>query len=176
MKVDQHGPEYRKINPAGAVPALDFGSAHPLTQCLAVLIYLAQTHPEADLLDDRSPETSAELQKWAAFLTEDMHLAIFPLFMPGRYTVSKSAAQDDVRAAEVALVQAKLQPLEQRIAGHDCIVGYKRTIIDAFATPMLNWAAAKLLDGLRPYPACLAHRERMLADPAVQCVMHAEGL
>lgn len=176
IKVDQHAPEYLKINPAGAVPALDYGGEHPLTQCSAILIYLAETHPEADLLDGRSPEAAAQIQKWAAFLTGDLHPAFFPLFMPGRYTVSRSpAAQADVTAAGVALVQAKLKLLEQQIAGHDWIVGDKRTIVDAYATPMLNWAAAKLPEGLRPYPACKSHHERMLTDPAVRHVMHKES-
>ncbi len=176
VKVDHHAPEYRKINPAGAVPALDYGADRPLTQCSAALMYLAQIHPEADLLDDRSPENAAQVQKWAAFLTGDLHPAFFPLFMPGRYTVSiESAAQADVQAAAVALVQTRLGLLDQQIEGHDWIVGDKRTIIDAYATPMLNWASAKLPDGLEPYPACKGHRDRMLADPAVQRVMVSEG-
>lgn len=177
MKVDSHAPEYRAINPAGAVPALDYGGDRPLTQCSAVLMYLAQTHPEADLLDARSPETAAQVQKWAAFLTGDLHPAFFPLFMTRRYTVSKEkAAQSDVKAAAVALIQARLRLLDEQIEGHDWIVGGKRTIIDAYATPMLNWATAMLPDGLDAYPACRAHHERMLADPAVRRVMAAEGL
>lgn len=139
VKVDHHAPEYRTINPAGAVPALDYGGDRPLTQCSAVLMYLAQTHPEADLLDDRSPESAAQVQKWAAFVTGDLHPAFFPLFMPGRYTVSKDeAAQSDVKAAAVVLVQTRLRLLDEQIEGHDWIVGGKRTIIDAYATPMLN--------------------------------------
>ena len=176
VKVDQHAPEYRKINPAGAVPALDYGGERPLTQCSAILMYLAHTHPEADLLDDRSAENAAEVQKWAAFITGDLHPAFFPLFMPGRYTVSSDpVAQADVVAAGTALVQAKLALLDQQIEGHDWVVGDKRTIIDAYATPMLNWAAAKLPGGLQPYPACKAHRDRMLADPAVRRVREAES-
>ena len=100
VRVDHHAPEYRQINPAGAVPAFDYGGDRPLTQCSAILMYLAQRHPEANLLDDRSPEAASQVQKWAAFLTGDLHPAFFPLFMPGRYTISKEpAAQADVAAA-----------------------------------------------------------------------------
>lgn len=177
VRVDHHAPEYRQINPAGAVPAFDYGGDRPLTQCSAILMYLAQRHPEANLLDDRSPEAASQVQKWAAFLTGDLHPAFFPLFMPGRYTISKEpAAQADVAAAGAVLVQTKLALLEQQIDGHDWVVGDKRTVIDAYATPMLNWAAAKLPDGLQPFPACKTHRDRMLADPAVRRVMEAEGL
>lgn len=175
IKVDQHDPEYRKINPAGAVPALDYGGSAPLTQAAAILIYLATLHPAADLLDERSPETSAQVQRWASFLTGDLHPAFFPLFMPGRYTTATDAASlDAVRSAGVALVGTKLALLEAQLDDGAWIVGGKRTIVDAYATPMLAWAAAKLPGGLDPYPALKAHRERMLADPAVTKVLADE--
>lgn len=176
IKVDQHEPSYRRINPAGAVPALDTGHGMPLTQCSAILAYLARKHPEADLLDDRSLETAAELQKWAAFLTGDLHPAFFPVFMPARYTVSKDPqALADVRAAGTALVQAKLGLLEAQVSGHSWMVADKRTIIDAYATPMLKWAASMLPDGLGAYPACKLHHEMMSADPAVVRAIAAES-
>ena len=177
VRVDYHDPEYLKINPAAAVPALDYGGMEPLTQASAVLQYLASTHPLANLLDDRTPETSAELQRWASFLTGDLHPAFFLLFMPARYTVSTdSRALADVQAAGVALVQKKLAILDSHLSGHEWLVGDKRTIVDAYATPMLNWAIAKLPKGLEPYPALKAHHERMMADPAVKKVMADEGL
>ena len=176
VRVDQHAPEYRTINPAGAVPALDYGGEHPLTQCSAILMYLAERHPEADLLDRRSPEHAAQVQKWAAFLTGDLHPAFFPAFMSGRYTVSHDrAALADVKTAAVKLVRAKLELLEHQLTGHDWVVGDKRTIIDAYATPMLNWATGLLPDGLGAYPACKAHHDRMHGDPAVIRVLAAES-
>lgn len=40
---DQHKPEFRRINPQGAVPALFDGDGPPLTQSLAILDYLEET-------------------------------------------------------------------------------------------------------------------------------------
>ncbi len=177
IKADYHDPEYKKINPAAAVPALAWGGDAPLTQCAAILNYLALKHPEADLLDTRSPEHTAELVKWTAFFTGDLHPAFWPVFMPGRYTMSKDqAALDDVKAAGLALVRTKLGLLDSQLQGRTWIVGDKRTFVDAYAMPMLNWAAAMLPDTLDGFPACKAHRERMHADPAVRRAMQAEGL
>ena len=176
VRVDQHDPAYRKINPAGAVPALDYGGREPLTQASAILTYLASLHPGADLLDERSPETSAELQRWASFLTGDLHPAFFPLFTPERYTTATDAAAlDAALSAGVALVGTKLPLLEAQIGDCAWIVGGKRTIVDAYATPMLAWASAKLPGGLDPYPGLQKHLERMLADPAVAKVMADEN-
>jgi glutathione S-transferase len=176
VQVDYHDPEYRRINPAGAVPALDHGGVRPLTQCAAILNYLASTHPAAGLLGGRSPGEAAEIVKWTAFFTGDMHPAFWPVFMPFRYTTSTDeAALDAVRQAGLALVRIKLALLEEQLEGRDWIVGAGRTFVDAYATPMLNWGASMLPDALAKYPAVDAHRERMLADPAVIRAMTAEG-
>lgn len=179
VKVDIHHPDpaYTRINPAGAVPAFDHGGGEALTQCAAILNYLALKHPEVDLLDERSPEHRAELVKWTSFLTGDLHPAFWPVFLPGRYTTNESAsARDGVKAAGLKLVRAKLALLDRQVGGHGWIVGDKRTIVDAYATPMLAWAASMLPGGLADYPSLRSHREHMLSDPAVRRAMAAEDL
>ena len=177
VKVDYSDFAYKKINPAGAVPALDYGGARPLTQNAAILQYLAATHPAATLMDTRSSEEAAELERWSAFLTGDLHPAFFPVFLPGRYTVSKDpAALADVKSAGLALVKTKLALLNEHLTGRTRMVGDKRSIIDGYVTPMLNWAASMMPDTLQAFAAVASHRERMLADLAVHRVMMAEGL
>jgi glutathione S-transferase len=166
----------KQLNPAGAVPVLDDGEGHTLTQAAAILKYLAHTHADSDLLDERSPAAVAELDRWLAFLTGDLHPAFFPIFLPARYTVSTdSRALEDVAAAGGHLVRAKLRLLESHLDGKSWIAGDKRTIADAYVTPMIRWAI-EMLGGLNEFPAMLAHHKRMLADPAVQRVLVAEGL
>ena len=46
----QHSADFRTINPAGAVPALEGGTPEPLTQSLAILEWLEETHPTPALL------------------------------------------------------------------------------------------------------------------------------
>ena len=180
VRVDQHAPSYRAINPAGAVPALRHaegdGDSAVLTQADAILRYLARLHPEADLLDERTPESMAKLDRWACFLTGDLHPAFFPVFTPERYMVAKDpAALADVRTAGLELVRGRLALLEAHLDGQRWMVGDKRTILDAYVLPMLNWARAKLPGGLGAFPAIAAHHARLLADPDVRRVMATEA-
>ena len=176
ISVDPHDPQYLAINPAGAVPSLDFGGEAPLTQAAAILKYLAVTNPEADLLDRRSPESEAQLDRWCDFITGDLHPAFFPLFTPARYTVATDeGSREQVLAAAVVLVQSKLTLLEAQLADRRWLVGDKRTIVDAYATPMLGWASTKLNGGLTNYAALARHHGRMLRDLAVRRVMEVEG-
>lgn len=175
IKVDQSAPEYRRLNPAGAVPASRLNDGSVLTQADAILHYLARRHPEADLLDDRTLETAADLDRWGCFLTGDLHPAFVPVFVPRRFTTATDeAALKAVAEAGLALVAERVALLKDHLTGRDWMIGNKCTILDAYALPMLNWAQGKLPRGLNPYVAVRAHHQRLLADPVVERIMAME--
>lgn len=168
--------EYLKINPAGAVPALDTGEGWILTQAGAVLRYLARRFPQAGLSADGSPREEAEADRWSYFVTGDLHPAFFPLFSPNRYTSAREkAAFDDVRDAAKALVRKKFDLLEAHLSGRRFIVGDKRSYLDAYVFPMERWAASMLEDGLSQYPNVGKHHDMMAADEGVKRALAAEG-
>lgn len=176
VRVNPSDADYLRINPAGAVPALDLGEGEPLTQCGAILHYLARRYPEADLDDSATPARAAELDRWSAFLTGDLHPAFFPIFMPGRYTTDPDGrAHAHVKEAGVALVRKRLTILDRRLEGREHVLGRKRTVVDAYTVPMVRWASS-VFGGLEDFPDVRRHHERMLEDPAVRKVMQDEGL
>jgi maleylacetoacetate isomerase len=68
----QHrGPAYREINPAERVPVL-VDNGHILTQSLAIIEYLEETHPEPALLP-RDPLGRAEVRAMAQAIAGDIH-------------------------------------------------------------------------------------------------------
>ena len=74
---DQHAPEFRRINPQGAVPALFDGDGPPLTQSLAILDYLEDVHPAVPLLP-AEPRARARARSLAQLVACDTH----PLYVP----------------------------------------------------------------------------------------------
>lgn len=177
IRVDPSDPKYRELNPAGQVPAFDIGDGTLLSQCSAILGYLAHTHPSAGLSGEDTPLAQALLGRWSAFFTGDVHPAFFPVFMPQRYTTAEDeAALQHVREAGMALVRKRLDLLEAQLEGRDHIVGETRTYVDAYSVPMVRWASSMLPGGIEGWPSVKRHHEAMLADPAVRKVMADEGL
>lgn len=177
VRVNYSDPEYHKINPAGQVPALDIGDGTLLTQCSAILAYLAHTHPNAALAGEETPLGQAQLGRWSAFFTGDVHPAFFPIFMPQRYTTADDESSlANVRIAGTALVRRRLDLLEAHLFNRTYIVGNSRTYIDAYSVPMIRWASSVLPGGLANWPAVKAHHDRMLADAGVERAMRNEGL
>lgn len=177
VKVDPADADYLKVNPAGAVPALDIGTEAPLSQCSAILQYLARRHPRFELGEHGNQERDADLSRWAAFLTGDLHPAFFPVFMPQRYTTDDSeAALANVRTAGMLLVNRKLRVIDQHLRGREYFMGSKRTYVDAYSLPMFRWAKNVLPGGLKEYPDVARHHGRMLLDESVVRVMTDEGI
>jgi maleylacetoacetate isomerase len=73
----QHSPDFRKLNPAGAVPALEGGTLKPLTQSLAILEWLEDTYPTPPLLPhDR--EGRANVRSLFLLTAADAHPLVVP--------------------------------------------------------------------------------------------------
>ncbi len=168
-------PAYLKINPAGAVPALDTGEGWILTQDAAILRYLARRFPQAGLGGDGALRMETELDRWSCFITGDLHPAFFPLFSPKRYTTAHDpAALAAVKAAAQEQVRKRFALLEDHMKGREFLLGDKRTILDAYVFPMQRWAAHMLPDGLAAYPNVQAHHDRTAADATVQRALAEE--
>ena len=176
-RVQYGSPELVAVNPSGAVPALRDESGWVLTQAGAILHYLARRFPQAGLDAGNTPEEQAELDRWSSFMTGDLHPSFYPIFMPERYTADRSeAAKEAVRQAGMELVRKRLTLLDEHLADRPFILGERRTVIDAYAFPMIRWAILKLPEKLARHPHVQAQHDRVTEDAAVRKVLADEGL
>lgn len=176
VKVNYGSPELLAVNPAGAVPTLKEEDGWLLTQAGAILDYLAHKHPEAGLTGGDSLRAKAEAHRWSAFLTSDMHAAFWPVFMPYRYTTDGSdAAKKAVVGAGLALVRKQMTALNAHLEGRDWILDGGRSVIDAYAFPMIRWGIKLLPGGLADFPNVQALHDRLAADEGVKRVLAREA-
>ncbi|MBS0224159.1 MAG: maleylacetoacetate isomerase [Proteobacteria bacterium] len=71
-KGEQSTPDYAALNPQKLVPTLVLDSGEPLTQSLAILEYLEETHPEPPLLP-KDPVGRARVRALALIVAADIH-------------------------------------------------------------------------------------------------------
>ncbi len=76
-KGEQNLPDFRKLNPAGAVPALEGGTRQPLTQSLAILEWLEECHPTPPLLP-LDAEGRARVRSLFLLTAADTHPLVVP--------------------------------------------------------------------------------------------------
>lgn len=165
-------PEYLKINPGGAVPALE-DDGWVLTQNAAILNYLADKFPQSGLSGDGTPKGRAEVNKWLAFANSDIHPAFHPLFGANAY-LEDDTVIDKTKAAARKKLRGLFERVDAQLAGRDWITG-KRSIADPYLFVVTRWAKAMGVD-----LAGLDNLERfftaMRTDSGVRKVMQEEGL
>jgi maleylacetoacetate isomerase len=112
---DQYAAGYKAINPQSAVPSLVVDDGPPLTQSLAIIEYLEETHPEPALLP-ADPRGRARVRSLALLFAADHHPLIVPRIR--RYLTEQLRLDDEQRQAWIrhwfreGLVQG-----EARLAG-----------------------------------------------------------
>jgi maleylacetoacetate isomerase len=106
-------PEFLKINPLGAVPALIADGGAPLTQSVAILEYLEEIAPEPPLLP-ADPLGRARVRAIAAMVASDTHPLIVPRVR--RYLTEQGFDAAKWRAWQVHWFTTGLQAVEARLS------------------------------------------------------------
>ena len=161
----QHQAAYRAINPQRLVPALDLGDGSPpLTQSLAILEWLDETHPEPALLP-KDPLGRARVRAMADIIACDMH----PL---NNLRVTRALEAMAVEAPRRAKwierwILDGFGVLEPMIARHGqgYAFGDTPTIADACLVPQV-YSAERFKVDLSPFPALTAAVEKARTHPA----------
>jgi maleylacetoacetate isomerase len=110
----QRDPDFLKINPMGAVPALVESGLSPLTQSTAILEYLDETVEEPPLLPG-DPRGRARVRSIAAMLAGDTHPLVVPRVK--RYLNEEGGFDDTAwRAWQIHWFTSGLRAVEARLA------------------------------------------------------------
>ncbi len=166
-KTVEDGSDFFAVNPNGYVPALQLEDGTVLTEGPAIVQYIADKAKAEALAPANGSLDRYKLQQWLNFVSTEMHKGFSPLFNPALAEDAKQVFRDRLHA--------RLKTLEAHLTTHDYLTGRSFSIADAYLFTVLNWAQPMKID-LAGYPHIESYRARILARPAVQEAMKAEGL
>jgi glutathione S-transferase len=155
-------PDYLKVNPTGAIPAMVDGD-RVMTESLVICEYLAAKHGSSLLVAPGEPERVPFLE-WLWYGESTL---MTPLSRMGRVASLpvKGEAIDFVLADARESLMARLKALEQRPEGRDFLVAGRLTLADVSVGYPLHLFAVFGIDvplGTRT----AAYRERLRTRPA----------
>ena len=161
------GTDYYSINPKGSVPLLELDNGERLTEGPAIVQYIADQVPAANLAPANGTMARYRLQEWLNFITSELHKGFSPLFRPTTPDEFKSIVRDTLKT--------KYEYVDKQLAGRSYTMGEQFSVADAYLFTVTTWAAHVGLD-LSGFKNLTAFMDRMRARPTVQEAMKAEGL
>jgi maleylacetoacetate isomerase len=162
---EQRGEGYRGVNRQGLVPALDIGG-RVLTQSLAILEWLEETHPEPALLPTDALDR-ATVRAMAEIVACDIHPLNNLRVLQTIESLGAAAGSEEQRAWIHRWIGAGFDALEPMIQRHGggFSFGAAPGFADCFLIPQVYSANRFRLD-LAPYPGIRAVAERAAEHPA----------
>ena len=163
----QKSAEYLKINPKGRVPALvtDKGI---LTETPAMLVYVAQSFPQARLAPMDDPFFFAEIQSFNSYLCSHLHVAHAHRMRGHRWVDADDAHSIAAMRRKVPeSVGAGFELIEREMLKGPWVMGEHYTICDAYLFTLAQWLEKDGVDPAR-IPRVVDHRRRMSERPSVK--------
>lgn len=169
----QQSPWYLQINPSGHVPAL-IVDGKPYAECAALLMLLAERHPEANLAPRSGTTMRAEYLQWFFFLANTLQ----PAFRAWFYA-DEPAGPENIEATKRqarASIEKSFSRLDAHFAdGRLFLLGDRMTAVDFLLTMLTRWSR-NMPNPATQFPNLAPYINRMRKMPSLQEVHAREGL
>ena len=163
---DQRKPEYLKVNPKGRVPAL-MTEHGILTETPAILAWIAQTYPQAELAPT-DPFEFAQAQAFNSYLCSTVHPAHAHRPRAARWS-DDPAAQETMKAKVPQNMTDCFTLIGNDLLKGPWVMGDAYSICDPYLYTISGWLASDGVD-IAQFPRVHEHFKRMNERAAVMAV------
>lgn len=157
-QVLQDNTDFRSVNPLGLVPTLRTDDGVVLTENAAILQYVAERFPDANISAEPGLERS-RLQQWLCFIGTELHKALFVPQLDPKAPADAKAYALKKHLSRLDYVNAHLQDREFLLD--------RFSVADAYLVTILNWTQAVPAIDLAKWPAIKAYYDRLRQRPSV---------
>ena len=160
------------MNPKGRVPALAVENG-TLTETPALLVFVAQRFPAAELAPLAEPFALAQMQEFNSYLCSTVHVAHAHGRRGARWA-GDAAAIEAMKQKVASNMTECFELIEHKLLKGPWVMGEQYTVCDPYLFTIATWLEGDGVDTAK-LPRVMEHRRRMLARPAVQKAVAAEG-
>ena len=162
---EQRGGRYKALNPQGLSPALE-ADGQVLTQSLAILEWLDETHPTPPLLP-ANPRDRAVVRAMATVVACDIHPLNNLRVLQALQGLGHPMGQADQTAWGAGWISDGFAALEPMVARHGrgFAFGAEPGLADCLLIPQI-WSSSRFAVDMTPYPALRAVYAKAADHPA----------
>ncbi len=169
----QKRPDYLALNPSGVVPTLVVDGV-PMTEAAALLLTLADAHPDAGFAPLPGDPLRAQYIQWMFHLAN----AVQPLFRLWWYPheAAGETQAETVRANACPRIEAAWERIDAHLAAHGpYVLGDHVSAADFYLAMLMRWSR-NMPQPATTWPHLAALAQRMRARPTFKTLYEREGL
>jgi glutathione S-transferase len=169
----QRDPDYLKLNPRGVVPTLVI-DGRPLSESAALLMVLAERHPESGLAPPPGTPEYEAWQQWIVYLSNTLMSTYRFWFYPPELGAAEHTPE--VRAALQRKIEGIWDLLDAQLTAHGpYLLGKEFSGADLLLTMLMRWSR-NMPRPVTEWPALKRLADLVRARPSWQKLYEIEGL
>lgn len=165
---------FKKLNPKGRVPVLVEGD-FVLTEAPAILLHLAQTSPQPDLMP-AGYDGLVRAIEWFNWVSGTVHAVAVRMIWRTEYFTTSATHAEVVKQKGFEHLEAAHAIIEARMSGKSWAVGDRYSVVDPYLLVFYRWGNRMKIDMRRKYPAWTEHAQRLGERPAVRRALATENI
>ena len=134
--------EYRRLNPMGRVPTLLLPEGTVLTESLAILLTLADRHPQAGLLPPPDDPARAVALRWMALVAGEFYPCVTRGDYPERFSADPAHAPA-IKARAIEMGRDLWRLIEREVAPAPFVLGDRFSLADIYLGFLSRWMGGR---------------------------------
>jgi glutathione S-transferase/GST-like protein len=130
--------EYLAINPRGQIPALVLADGSVMTESAAMVLHLADSHPEAGLLPVSGSAERAQVYRWLFYAVANLYESDLRFYYSDRYTTD-AACVESVKQSAREYMDQSFDLLETELGDGPFVLGDQYSVIDPYLLMLAHW-------------------------------------
>lgn len=130
---------YLQINPRGEVPSLRLPDDSSMTESAAMMIYLADSYPNAGLAPAVTSPLRASYLRWMIYFASAVYMADLRFYYPQRYSTEVAHA-DFIKAKATEHMDRDFAIFAAALGNRPYVLGETFSAVDIYAAMLLSWA------------------------------------
>ncbi len=168
---EQRSPAYLRINPKGRVPAL-VTERGVLTENPAILAYISQCAPQAELAPLDDPFAFAQMQAFNNYLASTVHVAHAHRYRGYRWADAPEAIEAMKQKVPQNMREC-FRLIDEELLQGPWVLGDRLSVCDLYLFTIGRWLPGDGVD-IQEFPRVAGHAARLQQLPAVQRVLESQ--
>lgn len=134
--------DYLALNPRGQIPALVLPDGTVLTESAAMVLHIADAHPEANLLPSLGSIDRAKVYRWLFYAVANLYESFLRFYYSDRFAADATAAALVKQTAGLDIDQywdLLEKDMQQNQPNGPYLLGAQYSVIDPYLLMLIGW-------------------------------------